>query len=82
MRRMVRVVPIAMSFFSVMMSTLLSASASTSSCSVSTFLFVSPSANAVVGTRQNSIQRVSRILSIRFFILHYLRVDTIFCVSR
>ena len=47
-----------------------------------TFLFVSPSANAVVGTRQNSIHRASRILSIRFFILHYLRVDTIFFVSR
>ena len=28
---------------------------------------------AVIGTRQSTIQRVSRILSIRFFILHYLR---------
>ena len=38
--------------------------------------------NAVVGTRQNTIHRASIILSIRFFILRYLRVDTFFCVSR
>ena len=31
------------------------------------------SANTPVGTRQNSIHRVSRILSIRFFISYYLR---------
>ena len=39
-------------------------------------------ANAVVGTRHSTIQRVSRILSIRFLILHYLRFDMTFCVSR
>ena len=47
-----------------------------------TFAETSSAASTAVGTRQSTIQRVSRILSVRFLILHYLRVDTIFCVLR
>ena len=39
-------------------------------------------ADTDTGSSVSTMQHRSRILSIRFFILHYLRVDTIFCISR
>ena len=38
-----------------------------------TFAETSSAASTAVGRRQSTIQRVSRMLSIRFLILHYLR---------
>ena len=73
---------VTISFVSLIPGTLLSAKAFFSSAALATFLNAISSANTHVGTKQITIHRVIRILSIRFFISRYLRVDTFFCVSR